>query len=310
MKTRKLTLALAALLITSAAFVSSCKKKTTEDKDTDTTAASDNNQAESTSNDVTTMAGQASEHGSLSSYKGGANYDVSALTCADTITYDSTNKKIRVHFSGTTCRDNRTRSGAITFDYSGSTLGAKFYRNPGYKVHITTQNYMVDGNAVSIDKTITNNGFNASNNLNWTVTANVSITRSAANGGGTINWSCTRTHALMNTSAAYTIGTSTEAPCYVNQSTPIDWTKSVVKVDGSASGTSAKGVAYTLSANGLFVDMNCSPSSNPFRHPIIQGSIDFTPTGKVTRHVDFGNGSCDMLYTVTIAGTTYGPYSQ
>src|SRR5579872_1285703 len=142
MKTRKLTLALAAILLTSAAFVSSCKKKTTDDKDSDTTAASDNSMAESSSNDAIKMAGQASESGSLSSYKLGEQNNSILSSCA-VLVYDSvTSKTITVNFGSTPClcADGHYRNGTVKFDYSGSTLGAKFYRNPGFKCIVTTPN--------------------------------------------------------------------------------------------------------------------------------------------------------------------------
>ncbi|MGZ3862025.1 MAG: hypothetical protein ACXVPN_06750 [Bacteroidia bacterium] len=313
MKTRKLSLALAALLITSAAFVSSCRKHKTEDTDNDPTAAKDNNLAENTSNDVLNMAAQASENytgtgtsSSLSTYRMGQPDEVSALGCADTVKVDTTIKLIRVHFNGsTTCLDGRTRSGVLLFDYSASPTGVRWYRNPGYSVHVTSQNYVVDGNSVTIDKTILNQGF-VSGNLTWKITSNVTI--NLAGGGGTITWNTTRTKTLLNTSTAYTIGGSSCAPCYTNQSTPIDWSKAVIKIDGGASGVSAKGTAYSANAYGLIRNMNCSPAGHPFRHPFVQGTIDFTPAGKYTRHVDFGNGSCDLQYTVTINGHVYGPY--
>ncbi|MGZ3867144.1 MAG: hypothetical protein ACXVC6_13995 [Bacteroidia bacterium] len=312
MKTRKLSLALAALLITSAAIMSSCRKHKTEDTDNDPSAAKDNNLAENTSNDVLNMVGQASENyaggtsSSLSTYRMGQPDEVSALGCADTVKVDTTIKLIRVHFNGsTTCLDGRTRSGVLLFDYSACPTGVRWYRNPGYSVHVTSQNYVVDGNAVTIDKTILNQGFVAGN-LTWKITSNVTINLSG--GAGTITWNTTRTKTLMNTAAAYTVGGTSCAPCYTNQATPIDWSKAVIKIDGGASGVSAKGTAYSANAYGLIRNMNCSPAGHPFRHPFVEGTIDFTPAGKHTRHVDFGNGSCDLDYTVTINGHVYGPY--
>ncbi|MGZ4037725.1 MAG: hypothetical protein ACXVPQ_07840, partial [Bacteroidia bacterium] len=41
------------------------------------------------------------------------------------------------------------------------------------------------------------------------------------------------------------------------------------------------------------------------RHPFIQGQLEFTPNGKATRYIDFGNGTCDETATVTIKNKTY-----
>jgi len=313
MKTRKLTLVLATMLLASAAFVSSCKKKTTEDKDTDTSVASDNSLAESSSNDAIKMAGQASENGALSSYKMGN--EASILSTCATVTFDTlttTTRSFSVYFGPTPClcQDGHYRSGTVKFDYLGSTLGAKFYRHPGFKCVITTPNsdYYIDGNKVTFSKTIINTtavGFNpATTNMTWSVNGSVTIVK--ANNGGTISWSCSRIITLMNTIATTYSGQSIPAS-YTSQSTPIDWLHALFSVGGSANGTSANGTAYSFSTTSpLVVNMNCVPSGSPAgRHPIVQGAFDFTPSGKATRHVDFGNGSCDNTFTVTINGVSY-----
>lgn len=311
MKTRKLTLAIAALLLTSAAFVSSCRKKKEDDKDTDTATAQDNSMAESSSNDAIKMAGQASESGALSSYRM-ADQTGGILTASVVITYDSTNTKtILVDFgTGTICHDGHTRSGQVKFDYSGSTLGAKFYRHPGFKCVITTpnNNYFVDGNKVTFNKTIINTtpaGFNpATTNLTWSVNGSVTIVK--ASNGGTINWSCNRTITLKNTSPITYAGQPVAAS-YNGQYLPIDWLHAVFSVSGSANGTSAAGVGYSFNTNSpLVVNMNCAPIATRLgHHPIVEGSFDFTPGSKATRHVDFGNGSCDNTFVVTINGVSY-----
>jgi hypothetical protein len=302
MKTTKLTLALAGLMIAGAAIVSSCKKndKNTTTVDSDTSAASDHTMAENTSADIDNMVGEASEQGSMKSYRlGNSQETVSALSCA-TITYDSVNRKITATFnSSTTCLDGKTRSGSLIFDYSASPTGANKYRNPGFTCTVTSQNYVVDGNAVSINKTVKNttpSGFNPSTtNLTWSITSTVSITKSS---GGTLSWNCTRTKTLLNTS---------DANVYVDQNTPINWSAAKIGITGSANGTTASGVSYTANITAQLVrDLSCSPDSNhPGRHPFIQGDIDFTPGTRATRHIDYGNGTCDLNATVTINGNTY-----
>ncbi len=311
MKTRKLTLAIATMLLASAAFVSSCKKKTTDTPDTDTTAASDNNLAETTSNDIVAMTGQASEHGSLSSYRMGNDNGSILSTCATVTAIDTTLKKFTITFSaGCVCKDGRIRSGSLLFDFTGTAPGAVYYRRPGFKCVVTTPNndYYVDGNKVTINKTITNTtpvGFNpTTTNMTWNVTGNITIVK--ANNGGTVNWNCNRTKTLMNTNAISYAGTSYPA-AYYGQNVHIAWDSSIVSVSGTANGTTAKGEAFNFSTSSpLVVNMFCAPDPNhPGRHPIVQGAFDFTPGTKATRHVDFGTGSCDLNYSVTISGVTY-----
>ena len=167
---------------------------------------------------------------------------------------------------------------------------------------------MVDGNKVTLSKTIINTtaaGFNpATTNMTWSINGNVTIVK--ANNGGTINWSCNRTISLMNTSAITYDGQSVAAS-YSAQSTPIDWLHAVIGVSGSANGTSSGGQPYSFNTTSpLVVNMNCTPDPNkPGHHPIVQGAFDFTPGSKATRHVDFGNGSCDNTFVVTINGVSY-----
>jgi len=312
--TKKLGQLFTVLILVSAVLFTSCRKKEVDDKDDDVSAASDNNMAEWAANDAVTMAGQASESGSVSYKQGNDN---SVLASCATVTVNTTTKIITVSFSGGTCNDGHIRLGTIQFDYSGSTSGATAYRHPGFQCVITTpgNTYYVDGNKVTINKTILNTtaaGFNpATTAMTWSVNGSVSIVK--AGNGGTISWNCNRTHTLMNTAAITYAGTAYTA-AYVDQNTVIDWAKAIVSFSGSVNGTTAKGESYTFNTTSpLVVNMNCTPDPNkPGRHPIVQGAFDFKPGSKGNRHVDFGSGSCDFQCQVTITGSngnTYGPYT-
>lgn len=298
MKTSKLTVSFAAIMLAMTVSVISCKKRDTTASDTDTSSTSDNSLAEKTSDDVTNMAGQASEDGTLSSYRpgSGGQEDVFGLGCA-TVTRDTMAKTITVVFNGT-CLDGSTRSGSLIFDYSGSAPGARFYRNPGYKCVITSSNYVVDGNAVSVSKTITNttaSGFNpAITNETWSVVDNVSIVRS----NGTVSWSANKVKTLLNTS---------DTSVYRGQAVHIIWSKAIVGITGNATGKTASGDNFTANVTSQLVrDFTCSPNpARPGRHPFIKGTMDFTPGTKAVRHFDYGNGTCDDLATVTINGVVY-----
>jgi hypothetical protein len=307
MKTRHFTIGLTALVLAGAVLLTSCRKKQKEDEDSDVTAANDNTLAESTSNDVLTMAGQASENGSFSSYRVGAGEDVTGLSCA-TISVTGA-QQITATFSGGACLDGKTRSGSLTFDFSGSTNGATAYRHPGFKCVITSSNYVVNSHSVTVSKTITNTTpvvFNPqTTNLTWNISSSISIVK--PNGGGTINWSCPgRTQTLLNTS---------DTSVYHGASTPITWYKNNggtvigarVGITGSANCTSTNGSSFTVNITSQLVkDFTCSPDAlHPGHHPFIQGTLDFTPGSKATRHVDYGNGSCDFNATVTINGHVY-----
>jgi hypothetical protein len=249
--------------------------------------------------DVQEMGGQASESSSLNTYKT-TNPEAPLVSCATVLT-NTVTKTFTVDF-GTTptlCQDGRSRSGMLIFDYSTSTNNAKFYRNPGFRCVITSQNYVVDTYTVNItNKTIANTtptsiatGTNPGTNLTWSISANVNIVKPS--GGGTITWNCTRTKTLLNTG---------DPNCYKGQSLPIDWSIAQVELNGSSSGTTAGGDSYSCTLSNLKRDFACRPwaPTQPYRSPFISGSLSFTPGTKKTRVIDYGTGACDKVATLTI----------
>ena len=101
-----------------------------------------------------------------------------------------------------------------------------------------------------------------------------------ANGGGTITWTSARTREFI-----------------AGASTPT-WTDDIYLITGTASGTSSKGNSFTAQTiDPIRKEMAC--------YFIVSGSIEFIPSGKAVRVIDFGNGNCDNQATVTINGTVY-----
>ncbi len=309
MKTKKLVFGLTALVLAGSLMLTSCKKKKEEkqeEPDTEASSSADNNTAETTANDIQGIGAQGSENGSLSTYKNpNGSGGIMWATCASVIT-NTTTKTFTVDF-GTACTglDNKVRSGMLIYDFSASTLGATAFRHPGFSYKVTAVNYVVDGYSVTINnKTVTNTtpaSFNPTvTPETWSIAADLTIKK--PNNGGTITWVCNRTIKLLNTA---------DPLVYKGISLPIDWTKAKIQVDGSASGTNASNENYTATATGLIRDFTCSPDiTHPHRHPFIQGTIKYKPGNRLERTIDFGNGSCDFAFTVTIGGTTYGPFNQ
>jgi hypothetical protein len=299
------------LCLSGSLILGSCRKKEEPpepEPDTEQSTMADNNLAENSAADIESMGSQASENSALTTFKGNGNVSSSTnvLTVAPcaTVTTVLGTKIFTVDFGTTGCmgKDGRTRKGMLIFNYSGSASSANFYRNPGFNVNVTSQNYSVDGNQVNINsKTITNTtpsnlptGVNPGTNLTWSISANITITKA---GGGTVTWICNRTKELINTN---------DTNCYKGQFRPIDWTKAKVKLNGSSSGTNAQGENYSATATNLVRDFNCSPDLlHPKRHPFISGTLSYTPGTRHTRLVDYGNGACDLNATVTINGQVY-----
>jgi hypothetical protein len=307
MKTSKIYLGLAVALIAGAITFTSCRKKQTTaatSADTEQSTATDNNLAENTSNDIVSMGSQVCESGALSTFKTSETEVLTLAPCA-TITPNASTKTYTVDFGTTGCvgTDGRTRTGKLIYNYSATSPTTSIhYRNPGFNVSVTSSNYVVDGNQINIiNKTIKNTtpnsiptGPNPGTNLTWAITANISIVKANAE---TVSWSCSRTKELTNTS---------NTACYGGQTVAIDWTKAIVKLNGTASGTNAKGESFTATATNLVRDFNCAPDPNHIhRHPFISGTISYTPGSRPARLIDYGNGTCDLVGTITINGQTY-----
>ncbi len=300
MKTSKIYLGLAVALIACSITFSSCRKKeksTESTPDTEQTTATDNNLAEIIATDIEAIGSQITEGSTLTIYKTTNN----GISPCASVSSNTVAKTYTVDFGTTGCLgfDGRTRTGKLFFNCSSSTpTTATNYRNPGFKMVVTSSNYVVDGNAVTIsNKTITNTtpaGAPTGTNLTWAVSSNISIAK--ANNGGTINWTCSRTKEL----------TSSYWPCYYSQTVAIDWTKAKVRLNGTATGTNTKGESFTAKAIDLVRDFNCAPDvSKPRRHPFISGKIEYTPASRPLRVIDFGTGACDFNGTVTINGQSW-----
>ncbi len=295
MKTTKLSILFVGSLFVFVTSISSCRKHK-EEKDEDVTEAADHSYAENASNDIINIGSQASDNNSsnLNTYRLGGTEDV--LSSCATVKRDTINHVDSVIFNNSTCLDGRQRNGILNFNYSASTNGAKHYRDPGFNCAVTSNGYSVDGNAVNIlSKNIINTtplGFNPSTtNLTWNITGHIQVTKS----NGTHDFSFTRTKTLLNTS---------DANVYHGSAIPISWNLARIGITGSANGTTASGKSYSGYVTSQLVrDFGGCTINN--RHPFIQGTLEFTPSGKATRYVDFGNGSCDLNATVTINGKTH-----
>ena len=313
MKISKITTIVALLFLVGTFSIVSCKKKTAETNTTTTTddeqgTANDNNISENTASDIEAMGAQASENGLLTTYRASGDAQVGGIDLAPCATVTPAGgglKTFTVDFGTTGCTgaDGRVRTGKLVFDYSGSTNGAIFYRNPGFKLNVTSQNYVVDGYTVNITNKVISNttptgiptGINPGTNLTWSIAANISIVK--PNSGGTISWTCNRTKELINTS---------DSTCYRGQSKSIVWSRAKVKLNGTATGTNAKGENYTATATDLVRDFQCAPDPNrPHRHPFVSGTINYVPSGRLPRLINYGNGYCDLKAVVTINGKDY-----
>lgn len=258
------------MLISSTFFA--CQKL--DKSDDNPSVVADNAMAESLFNEVKDIADEAWK--ASSSGKSGQETDwVIIGTCA-TITHDTTvvPRTLTIDFGAVNClcADGKNRRGIIQISYTGG------YRDSGTVITHTFNNYFVNDNQILGTKTVTNNGMNTSGNLSFSIVVNGSIIK--AGNAGTISWSSNRTREWI-----------------AGSSTPI-WIDDVYLITGSASGTTANATTFTmLITTPLRKEIGCKY--------FVSGIMDVTPSGKPTRTIDYGNGSCDNIITVTINGHTF-----
>jgi hypothetical protein len=249
-----------------AALAASCRK---ERRDTlGSSISTDNNTAENLFSDMFKVVDE------VSTNTAGIREDI--IGCIDTIIVDtlSNPKTVLIDFGDNNCtgNDGRIRKGILHITYTGR------YREPGTVITITPENYTVNGNLIEGQKTIENLGLNANGQLHYSITANGTVT--AAGNEWTISWNANRTRTWVE-----------------GQSTPTIW-DDVYEITGGGSGVNRNGVPYTTTiTQPLRAEIGCAW--------LVSGSITIQPEDYATRFIDFGDGTCNSSFTVTVNGQEY-----
>ena len=265
------TLALACLA-SAALLTSSCNRNNDATPDDITTAEdrSEDNSETAVSSDMTQMAGPVDPLAANSPNILTENdFHVRFGACA-TRTFNATTHTLTIDFGTTNCLcpDGRYRRGKIivrfTTDVNTRPSGAI----------VTRENYFVNDNQHTATRTFTDLGAGS-----FTVAVtNASIIR--ANNGGTHSWTA-------NWTFTRTAGFGTPQV-----------SDDVYNVTGSSTGTNRNGVGYTTTiATPLVKRADC------FKY-FVQGTVSITNSNNKTMTLDYGNGSCDNVATVTVNGHT------
>ncbi len=257
-------------------ILSSCNKDNAK-PDTEFTAAADDAYAEQVFDNVTNIADEAYD-ASSNGFKSTEGW-IYLGDCA-TVTLDTTSFPylLTIDFGDTNClcNDGRYRRGKILVSFTGR------YYHPGTIITTTFDQYYVNDNQVEGIKTITNMGFNDGNNMYWDITVNGVIT--LANDGGTITWDSQREREWID-------GIQTR----FNK-----WDDKYL-ITGTATGKRANGLHWTKTiVSPLRIELAC--------RFIVSGTVNIQPEGRALRVLDFGDGTCDNIATVTVNGTTYTIY--
>jgi hypothetical protein len=279
MKTKHFASGLTIVTVVLTFLISSCKKDKLEEKDKDISSAVDQSLASSAVNDMTSIADEAGRNYSVSSFKTMDSNRLLSTSCA-TVTVDSSaapSRTITVNFGTTNCycNDGRYRRGVLNFTFTGK------YRDSLTVITVTPQNFFVNDNQVTGTKTIKNLGHNASLHLVYEINANIQILK--ASNGGTVSWQCNRQREWI-------AGEST-----------LTWSDDMYSITGSATGVTSNGNSFTSTITSpLFRNMAAG-----CRKHFVSGVLEHTPSGKATRYIDYGNGTCDEQAKVTINGISY-----
>jgi hypothetical protein len=258
-------------------FLGSCTKDNTAPADNNFTASLDDAYAENVFDNITNIADEAYALSSLNLKSSEAVENRIFLSKCATVSLDTTvfPRVLTIDFgdSNCLCNDGRYRRGKIIVSFTGR------YMKPGTIRTTTFENFYVDDNQIEGSKVVTNNGFNDKGHLNWTITVNAVIT--LADGKGTISWKSQRNREFV-------AGFSTHKDRWDN----------VFLITGKSEGQRASGLKWSrLITKPLKVKLAC--------RFIVSGTMKINVEGKPERILNFGDGKCDNLATVTVNGKTH-----
>lgn len=211
---------------------------------------------------------------------GSSNGRVASSTCAS-VTHDEANKKVIIDFgSGCTGPYGRTRSGKIIVTYS-TTVGDSIANRI-----ITFENYFV--NSRGITGTIELRDVEENNDGNLQCTKRLLDLKVTFPNGESITFNGSRTREWIS-GAGDGIASN-----------------NVYRITGSVSGTSTRGRSFTHDiTEPIISDWSCAAAGNFAR---IAGKTEMTKLGgyaKRKRIVDYGDGDCDNIITITTIRRTY-----
>lgn len=265
-------LALAALLIGFAA----CQK---EKKGEFTKADSDITLSDVMAESIIGEIGEISDQAYASGIQGmkSTNDDDFRLGNCVTITIDTTvmPQVMIIDFGPTNClcRDGKYRRGQIIVTFTGR------FRAPGTVITHTFNNFFVNDNQVEGTKVRTNMGPNANDYPAFNTVANITIT-------------------LANNAGVITIQSDHTRTWIEGFNTPRIWFDDVFLITGSGTHTHTNGGGFTKTiTNPLRKELTC--------HHFVSGTIETIPVNRPARILDFGNGVCDNIATVTVNGQTF-----
>ena len=273
------------VLIVVAITVSSCKKDEKEIiiLDSSTVSSNDNSAAESLFSDMKRVVEEAADDEGQSGKKSGYTFGACATVTTVPAWTATTSwpKVMTIDFGTTNCAGSY---GVLRRGQLIVTLTDRF-RNAGSVLTVEPQNYYVNDAKIEGTKTLTNNGYNANNNLEYGVdVSNASVTFVD---NSVITWESTRTTEWIEGDSTNLFTHGISGIC-----------DDVYLVTGSGSGVNRDGLSYSVNITSPLRKEVCC-------RWLVSGSLDISPQGLAVRSVDYGAGTCDRYATVTISGNVY-----
>lgn len=194
--------------------------------------------------------------------------------CAQ-VSHDTTMspRVLTIDFGNTNClcNDGKYRRGKIKVSYTGR------YADSGTVRTFSFDQYFINDNQLTGIKTVTNKGRNAQGQPCFAIAQNDSLI--LANGNGIRSWNSTRTR-------TWTAGYNTAT-----------WTDDEYDIIGTATLKRASGKTFNIViTTPLHRALSCDW--------IESGVVEITPAVGAARTLDFGNGGCDSMATLTVNGQT------
>jgi hypothetical protein len=178
---------------------------------------------------------------------------------------------MRIYYGETNflCKDGNYRRGTILVSWTGR------YRAEGTAITITFSDFFQNDNKVEGTKIVTNTGRNANDNLTFSIVVSGKVINTD---GKSHTWNSNRTRTWIEGEA--TAETSDD----------------IYEISGTTNGINRNNLTYTAKiTKSLRVVMSCE-------WRVVSGTVEVTPEGKSVRTIDFGNGACDRLVTVSVNG--------
>lgn len=173
------------------------------------------------------------------------------------------------------CNDGRYRRGKIIITFTGR------YRQPGTVITHGFEDYYVNDNQIEGTKVVTNMGPNQNGNMYFTIEVVGVIHR--ADTGGTVSWNSSRQREWIQ-----------------GWNTHNRW-DDIFLITGTAHGIKANGFEWSSEITSpLRVELAC--------RFMVSGTVEIQPENRPLRVLDYGDGSCDNVATVTVNGVTYTIY--